>query len=88
MYLNPVYGLKLKLSIFLSIFFYSGNHKGSLSQVSVKQLKLKIKEPTDNHLNECPELLCGLSCDHSLSQTSPVGNSPWGKEYFRVSLKS
>ena len=22
-----------------------------------------------SHLNECPELLCGLSCDHSWSQT-------------------
>ena len=30
-----------------------------------------------SHLNECPELLCGLSCDLRWGQTIPMGNSPW-----------
>ena len=33
-----------------------------------------------SYLNEFPELLCGLSCDHSWSQTIPMGNSPWEKK--------
>ena len=32
-----------------------------------------------SHLNECPEILCGLSCDHRWSQTIPMRNSPWEK---------
>ena len=32
-----------------------------------------------SYLNECPELLCGLSCNHSGSQTTPTGNSPLEK---------
>ena len=30
-------------------------------------------------LDKCPELLCGLSCDHSQRQTIQMGNSPGEK---------
>ena len=36
-----------------------------------------------SHLNECPELLCGLSCDHRWSQTIPMRNSPWEKRILQ-----
>ena len=42
-------------------------------------LKKQTKNFWTSHLNECPELLFGLSCDHRWSQTIPIGNSPWGK---------
>ena len=35
------------------------------------------------HLNECPELLCGLSRDHRWSLTIPMGNSPWEKRILQ-----
>ena len=36
-----------------------------------------------SHLNECPELLCGLSCNHRWSQTIPMRNSPWEKRILQ-----
>ena len=36
-----------------------------------------------SHLNECPELLCGLSCDHRWSQTNQMRNSPWEKRILQ-----
>ena len=49
--------------------------------------KTKTKTFWLSHLNEYPELLCGLCCDYSWSQTIPMGNSHRGrKENFRASL--
>ena len=46
-------------------------------------LKKKKKSFWLSHLNECPELLCGLSCDHRWSQTIPLRNSPWEKRILQ-----
>ena len=39
-----------------------------------------------SYLNDCPELLCGLSCDHRWSQTIPIGNSPSEKILQGITL--
>ena len=36
-----------------------------------------------SHLNECPELLCGLSCDHRWSLTIPMKNRPCEKRILQ-----
>ena len=35
------------------------------------------------YLNECPELLFGLNCDLSWSQTIPMRNNLWGKRILQ-----
>ena len=70
--------------IYLSIFWYSGHHIWSFSEVSVLEiLRKKNRGFWLSHLNECPELLCGLSCDHRWSQTIPMRNSPWEKRILQ-----
>ena len=72
-----------QVNFHLSIFLYSGDHKWSFSEVSVLEFLRKKKSFWLSHLNECPELLCGLSCDHRWSQTIPMKNSPWEKRILQ-----
>ena len=80
----PKHGWAFFITIYLSylsIFLYSGDRIWSFSEVSV--LEFWKKSFWLSHLNECPELLCGLSCDHRWSQTIPMRNSPWEKRILQ-----
>ena len=73
-----------KSSIF--VFFLSSNTLSisiwSLSEVS-EFCNFGKRNFWLSYLNEFPELLCGLNCDHSWSQTIPMGNSHWAKRILQ-----